>query len=128
MRNRLKRWWNVAPLWPICFSILFGRDVAKIDVSRSLDLYGLVEMFSEGGKAKVVYPEIMPVIAGMLKAGVGTVVSYQGDEGAKETSDEHGKLLPAPTVNGRFMPLSSQQGKEDGLLKLAGLFETYLRF
>lgn len=115
MRNRLKRWWNVAPLWPICFSILFGRDVAKIDVSRPLDLYGLVEMFSEGGKAKVVYPEIMPVIAGMLRAGVGTVVSYQGDEGAKETSVEHGKLLPAPTVN---EPLSSQQGKEGGFAKI----------
>lgn len=116
MRNRLKRWWNVAPLWPICFSILFGRDVAKIDVSRSLDLYGLVEMFSEGGKAKVAYPEIMPVIAGMLKAGVGAVVSDQG-EGAKEASDvnkdEDGKLLPVPTVNRRPASLSLQQGKGD---------------
>lgn len=100
MRNRLKRWWNVAPLWPICFSILFGRDVAKVDVSRPLDLYGLVEMFSEGGKVKVVYPEILPVIAGMLRAGVGAVVSDQGDGRAKEMSDvnrdEDGKLLQLP--------------------------------
>lgn len=117
MRNRLKRWWNIASLWPICFSILFGRDVAKIDVSRPLDLYGLVEMFSEGGKAKVVYPEILPVIAGMLKAGVGTIVSDQGDEGAKETNDanknEDGKLLPTPTARRRSMSLSSPQGKDN---------------
>lgn len=115
MRNRLKRWWNVAPLWPICFSILFGKDVAKIDVSRQLDLYGLVEMFSEGGKAKVVYPEILPVIAGMLKAGVGTIVSDQGDERVKETSDSNkeddSKLLSTPTVRRRSMSLSSPQGK-----------------
>lgn len=122
MRNRLKRWWNVAPLWPICFSILFGRDAAKIDVSRPLDLYGLVEMFSEGGKAKVVYPEIMPVIAGMLKAGVGTVVSDQGEEGAKEVNDvnkaEDGKLLPVPTINRRPTSPSPQQGKEVGFARV----------
>lgn len=122
MRNRLKRWWNVAHLWPICFSILFGRDVAKIDVSRPLDLYGLVEMFSEGGKVKVVYPEILPVIAGMLRAGVGTVVSDRGDGGIKEASnvnrDDDGKLLLTPTVGRQSMPLPSRRGKRDGFTKV----------
>lgn len=116
MRNRLKRWWNVGPLWPICFSILFGRDVAKIDVSRPLDLYSLVEMFSEGGKVKVVYPEILPVIAGMLRTGVGAVVSDQGDD---TNRDEDGKLLPIPIVGGRSIS-SSRQRNGDGFAARSG--------
>lgn len=106
----------MAPLWPVCFSILFGKDVAKIDVSRPLDLYSLVEMFSDGGKAKAVYPEILPVITGMLKAGVGTIVSDQCDERAKGIIDvnkhEDGKLLPTPVTRGRSMSLSSPQGRK----------------
>jgi len=81
MKNRLKRWWNVAPLWPICFCVLFGKDVATVDVDRPLALFALLDAFANGGKAKVVYPEILPVIAAMLKAGVGTVVAdLSGDE------------------------------------------------
>jgi hypothetical protein len=116
MRNRLKRWWNVAPLWPICFSILFGKDVAKVDISRPLDLYGLLELFSDGGKARVIYPEVLPVIAGMLRAGVGTIVSDQGEDNNKEANDlskeEDGKLLPTPPVRRRSISLSSPQGKD----------------
>lgn len=85
MRHRFKRWWNVAPLWPICFCILFGKDVAKMDVDQPLELFQLLETFSDGGKATVVYAEMIPVIAGMLKAGVTTVVAEQAEEDEKRS-------------------------------------------
>ncbi|TGZ78286.1 beach-domain-containing protein [Ascodesmis nigricans] len=87
MRHRLKRWWNLAPLWPICFCILFGKDVAKVDVDRPLVFSELVKMFEDGARKEkgiVVYPEIWPVIMGMLKAGVATVVAELGDGGEKD--------------------------------------------
>lgn len=85
MRHRLKRWWNIPQLWPICFAILFGKDVARIDLTKSLDLFALLETFSEGGKAAVVYPEILQVIMAMLKAGVATIVAEMGKEAEKFT-------------------------------------------
>lgn len=84
MRNRLKRWWSVPQLWPICFAILFGKDIARIDVNAPMDLCALLEAFSDGGKAKVVYPEILPVIAGMLKAAVSALVSDSEDAGPSD--------------------------------------------
>lgn len=83
MRHRLKRWWNVPQLWPICFAIMFGKDVAKIDLTKSLDLFALLETFSEGGKAAVAYPEILQVIMAMLKAGVATIVAEMGKQAEK---------------------------------------------
>ncbi|KAI5843402.1 hypothetical protein DFP73DRAFT_80685 [Morchella snyderi] len=135
MRNRLKRWWNVAPLWPICFSILFGKDVAKVDISRPLGLYSLLELFSDGGKARVIYPEVLPVIAGMLRAGVGTIVSDQGEDNNKEANDpskeEDGKLLPTPPVRRRSISLSSPQApktSEKRLGELAKMLQTIIQF
>lgn len=93
MRHRLKRWWNVPQLWPICFAILFGKDVARIDLSKPLDLFALLEAFSDGGKATVVYPDILQVIMAMLKAGVATIVAEMGKEAekSKETIKGHNR-------------------------------------
>lgn len=107
MKNRLKRWWNVAPLWPICFCILFGKDVAKINTEGPLDLYELLSTFASDEKTKVVYPEVLPVIAAMLKAGVGTVVADSPLE--EPVVDPKAKVdvnLEAPKVHARKRSLS----------------------
>ena len=67
MRHRLKRWWDLPTLWPICFSILFARDVADIDFERPFELFSLLETFSN---CKVVYPNVLPVITSMLQSGL----------------------------------------------------------
>ena len=84
MKQRLKRWWHVPTLWPIVFSILFGVDIAKIDIDQSLDLFYLVETFRKDGKAAVAYPEVFPVIAGLLKSGFGVIVTAQGETKAQD--------------------------------------------
>ena len=79
MQHRLKRWWNIPSLWPLCFAILFGVDVATIDSSRAFDLFGLLDMFASRTKVAVVYPAMLPIITSMLGEGLRTVTRDQSD-------------------------------------------------
>lgn len=129
MKHRLKRWWNVAPLWPICFCILFGKDVAKIDVDRPLDLFALLDAFADGGKAKVVYPDVLPVIAAMLKAGVGTIVAdISGDE--NENGSKGKAALDVPQASrSRAQSVNDQsQGASSSVTTLHPLYTLLTSF
>lgn len=87
MSHRLKHWWDIPTLWPICFSILFGFDVAEVDFDRAFDLLNLVDLF---GKTRVLYPDIMPVITTMLHHGLRDILKYQDDP----DSPAGGELAP----------------------------------
>jgi hypothetical protein len=131
MKHRFKRWWNVAPLWSICFCILFGKDVAKVDVDAPLDLFALLEAFSDGDKAKVVYPEVLPVIAAMLKAGVGTVVAGLSEDENKDTGKgkEKASALDVPkSLRTRSLSLNDQAtaGSAQGEFKPVTTFICWL--
>ncbi|PNY27049.1 Beige protein [Tolypocladium capitatum] len=76
MANRLKRFWDVPTLWPICFSILFGHDIADINLNRDFDPASLLDMF---GKRKVVYPDSLIVVTSMLQHGLQEVTRHQDD-------------------------------------------------
>ncbi|PHH54099.1 Beige -like protein 1 [Ceratocystis fimbriata CBS 114723] len=75
MAARLRRWWDIPTLWPICFSIMFGYDVAAIDFERTFDFFSLMDIFQS---PRVVCPEALPVIMAMLQHGVKQIVSLQG--------------------------------------------------
>ena len=83
MANRLRRFWDIATLWPICFSILFGYDVAGIDFDKNFDFFSLLEIF---GKRKVVYPESLILITSMLQHGLKEVMRYQDDPDSPATN------------------------------------------
>ena len=74
MRHRLKRWWHLPALWPACFAILFGIDLGTLDLDRSFDLFGLLELFDGKKEVRVKYPDILEVIMGMLQNGLKTIV------------------------------------------------------
>jgi beige protein homolog 1 len=76
MAERLKRWWDIPTLWPICFSILFGYDVAEIDFDRNFEFFSLVETF---GKCKIAHPDALPILTSMLKNGLKDVLKHQSD-------------------------------------------------
>ncbi|KAK4250988.1 hypothetical protein C7999DRAFT_11321 [Corynascus novoguineensis] len=76
MAHRLKQWWDIATLWTILFSILFGYDVANIDFDKSFDFFSLLEIF---GNSRVVFPDLLPVITSMLQQGLRDVLKYQDD-------------------------------------------------
>ncbi|KAL5618036.1 hypothetical protein FOVSG1_000258 [Fusarium oxysporum f. sp. vasinfectum] len=82
MSNRLKRFWDMPTLWPICFSILFGYDVAEINFDRNFDFFSLLETF---GKRKVVYPDSLSVITAMLQHGLKDVMRHQDDPDSPAT-------------------------------------------
>lgn len=73
--HRLKRWWHLPALWPACFAILFGVDVAELDLDRSFDLFSFVDLFNSKKEHGIVYPEMFEVITGMLQSGLKTIVS-----------------------------------------------------
>ncbi|KAI2619611.1 beach-domain-containing protein [Hypoxylon sp. NC1633] len=76
MAHRLKRWWDIPTLWPICFSILFGYDVAEIDFEKNFDFFSLLETF---GKCKIANPDALPIITAMIQHGLKDVVKDQED-------------------------------------------------
>lgn len=109
MRNRLKRWWDLPTLWPICFSILFNHDVAEIDYERPFELFSLLESF---GTSRVVYPNILPVIMSMLQQGLSSLLRSQddpdsplGDRG-NGNNQPRGLLVPSTSSRRRSMSLT----------------------
>ncbi|KAJ8122126.1 hypothetical protein ONZ43_g1597 [Nemania bipapillata] len=76
MAHRLKRWWDIPAIWPVCFSILFGFDVANYDFDKDLDFFSLLETF---GTCNIVNPDALPIITSMLQHGLKDVLRNQED-------------------------------------------------
>lgn len=92
MQHRLKRWWNIPTVWPICFAVFFGLDVANIDFARTFDLFSLLDTFASGDKITVVYPAMLPVITAMLEEGLKTVTRDQSDPDSPLAEKSNGKV------------------------------------
>jgi hypothetical protein len=105
MRHRLRRWWDMPTLWPICFSILFNHDVADIDYDRSFDLFSLLETF---GKKTVVYPGMLPVIMAMLQQGLNSLLRTQDDPDSplRDRGNGQSETLQPPTTTTRHRSMS----------------------
>ncbi|KAI2632885.1 beige/BEACH domain-containing protein [Xylaria nigripes] len=76
MAHRLKRWWDISTIWPICFCILFGFDVADFDFDKDLEFVSLLETF---GTCKIVNPDALSIITSMLQQGLKDVLKIQED-------------------------------------------------
>jgi beige protein homolog 1 len=85
MAQRLKRWWDLPTLWPICFSVLFGFDVAEIDFSRDFELFSLLDIF---GNSKVVHPDSLPIITSMIQVGLKDIFRHQDDPNSPHPDTE----------------------------------------
>lgn len=111
MRYRLKRWWDMPTLWPVCFSILFNHDVADIDYERPFELFSLLETF---GKSTVVYPNMLPVVMSMLQQGLNSLLHNQDDPDSplRDRSNGHdqatGLTVPSSTPRRRSMSLTKE--------------------
>ena len=90
MRHRLKRWWNCTSLWPACFAILFGKDVANIDFAGTFDIYSLMASFASDGTGKVEYLAVLPVIVAMLESGLRSIMKNQEDPDSPLAAERNG--------------------------------------
>ena len=93
MKYRLKRWWDIPTMWPLIFAVLFGKDVAAIDLGRTFDMFGLLDIFVAGGDARIVYPEVLPVITAMLQNGLRAVTRDQEDPDSPMVKKSSGNTL-----------------------------------
>ncbi|PCD46413.1 hypothetical protein AU210_001820 [Fusarium oxysporum f. sp. radicis-cucumerinum] len=118
MSNRLKRFWDMPTLWSICFSILFGYDVAEINFDRNFDFFSLLETF---GKRKVVYPDSLSVITAMLQHGLKDVMRHQDDPDSPATHIDPSFALKKHASSTELRPRASS-------LNLATALETRSNF
>ncbi|RDL41449.1 BEACH protein [Venustampulla echinocandica] len=138
MRYRLRRWWDISTLWPICFSILLARDVADIDFERPFELFSLLETFSN---CKVVYPGVLPVIMSMLQHGLNDVLRHQDDPDSplkdRSTPQSPTSSLGVPNGGSRRRSMSltkeleSRQTQQTRQVRIGGqatVLHTVIRF
>ena len=93
MQHRLRRWWSIRSIWPICLAILFGADVGALDLTQNFNLYHLLTMFSSDKVFEVVYPAMLPVLTTMLGEGLKVVTRDQSDPDSPVAEKNSGKPL-----------------------------------
>ncbi|KAI1403229.1 beach-domain-containing protein [Hypoxylon fuscum] len=138
MAHRLKRWWDIPTLWPICFSILFGYDVAEIDFEKNFDFFSMLETF---GKCKIANPDALPIITAMIQHGLKDILKAQEDPASpskEPTPAESPATNPEPVVTrprARSMSLrkelESRQTAQPRVERNAGnasVLQTVIRF
>src|SRR5579862_4930846 len=73
LRHNLVNWWELPILWPALLAVLFGADVVPLKSfprDQRLKLFDLVDLVKDGEEEPaVVFPEVFPIIAALLKAG-----------------------------------------------------------
>ncbi|KAL1840755.1 hypothetical protein VTJ49DRAFT_147 [Mycothermus thermophilus] len=135
MAHRLKQWWDIATLWPILFSILFGYDVANINFDKSFDFFSLLEIF---GDSKVIFPDALLVITAMLQHGLRDVLKYQDDpdspskEAAAKNEGELDVVRTRPRARsmelGQALERRTQLPDKERVAANAGVLQTVVRF
>ncbi|PFH62827.1 hypothetical protein XA68_11608 [Ophiocordyceps unilateralis] len=112
MATRLKRFWDIPTLWTICFSILFGYDIAELDLDRDFDVDNLLGMFV---KRKVVHPESLVVITSLLQHGIKEVMRYQEDPDSPakvDGSPAARRARPKPETGPRVLSMNPTKALE----------------
>ena len=74
LRHHLAACWEMTPIWPSLLAILFGVDVVSLkdfSTDQPLRLFDLLNLVKLGGDEEpaVVFPEVFPIIAALLKGG-----------------------------------------------------------
>jgi beige protein homolog 1 len=111
MAHRLKRWWDVPTIWPICFCMLFGFDVAEFDFDKDLDFFSLLQTF---GACKIMYPDALPVLISMLQHGLKDILKNQEDpdspmgEQEPQRPSSVGPAIPGTRSRSRSMLLQKE--------------------
>lgn len=106
LKNRFRQWWNTPGIWTICFALLFGVDVAKIDFERDFDVHNLVEIFitkPQKSKVEILYPAVFAVITAMLDTGLRAIVRDPGKTEDEPPKSHNGE---ATVIRGRRRTMS----------------------
>lgn len=100
MQHRLKLWWKVSSLWPICFAVLLGMDVAAINTNKPFDRFELLQLLLPRREPHILFPEMLTVIMEMLRSGLKQSVSAVED--TNNSLLENLRSLPRPSMSSCF--------------------------
>jgi hypothetical protein len=132
MANRLRKFWDIPTLWPICFSMLLGYDVADLNFDRDFDLYSMLDTF---GKQKIVCPDSLVVLTAMLEHGLKEVMRHQEDPDSAGLHDQIKSLQLGPNSKTKSMNLvhavelrRSFAKDSERIISQAPVLQTALRF
>lgn len=103
MEHHLKRWWNIPGLWITCLSIFFGQDVARLDPDKPFNAPALLNLFLADGELRIAFPEMLPVIMAMLKAGSKQIISA----GETETAEDAQTLFEQAAISSKNPSMAS---------------------
>lgn len=86
-------------VWPICFAIFLGLDVASLNLDGPFDGPSISAALLAHDDTKIVFPEMLPVIAELLKGGVkktvltgeASVIEEQGNGSLDERLNQASK-------------------------------------
>ncbi|KAL8413495.1 hypothetical protein RB594_004941 [Gaeumannomyces avenae] len=112
MAHRLKHWWELSTLWPICFCILFGKDVADVDFSRPFDHNTLLDIFT----GRVIYPDALPIVTSMFQHGLRDVMRHQDDPESPASMGGFVKSVPAVVDTAESKPGPRSMALADELI------------
>lgn len=87
LRHHLQSHWSVPDIWLVCFSVLFGKDLADVGFG-AFDLSSLIQTFGGDRKPHVMCPDILPVITTLLSKGLNTVTRGQSEFNADSTTSQ----------------------------------------
>jgi hypothetical protein len=80
-------------------------SIALLDLDRSFEVSELRNLFLGGGELHIVYPEMLPVIMGMLKSGLKTAVL------ASDAADQDVPGIDGSSISRPQMSSCSLSGK-----------------
>jgi len=83
LKQTLKVWWNMPPMWIVCFALLFGHDVATIDFDGEFNHFNLADLFGQK-PVTIANPEAFSIITAMLEHGLRSIVQERGQESRPE--------------------------------------------
>jgi beige protein homolog 1 len=99
LRHNLTAWWELPILWPALLAVLFGADVVSLKAfpgDQRLKLFDLVDLVKGGEEESlVVFPEVFPIIAAILKAGFDSTLRKTKNGSVVDTDST---LSPDATV------------------------------
>ncbi|KAL8899813.1 MAG: hypothetical protein Q9207_006001, partial [Kuettlingeria erythrocarpa] len=138
LRHRLQRWCYVPAVWRTCLAILFGRDIAGVELGRPFNLFSLVDDLMGNGKSPDLYPQIIPVLMSMMQSalkaldlGISEVQASASDKpDIAPTNRSHGSeeqlvsKMSEPKLENRST--GAVQGQSDPAL--ADILRTVIRF
>lgn len=108
MQQRLKRWWKVPTVWPICFAILLGLDVASMNIDGPFDGSTLSALLLADDNTKVVFPEMISVIAELMKSGVKqTILTEETSVSEEQGNNNNNKSIKECLSQGPKPDMSS---------------------